>query len=99
MVNYNCMTLKKMAQKAMPILKDYKIKRASVFGSYARGEQKRGSDFDLLVQTPKGMSLFGLLKLERDLKKKLGVDVDVVTFRSIHHLLAPFIKKDEIRIL
>ena len=93
------MTLKTMAKKAKPILRHYKVKKASVFGSYARGEQNHKSDFDLLIQAPKGMSLFGLVGLERELEKKLGVDVDVVTFRSVHPLLRPFINKDQVRIL
>lgn len=93
------MTLNTMVKKAKPILRNYKIKKASVFGSYARGDQKAKSDFDLLIQAPKGMSLFGLVGLERALKEKLGVDVDVVTFRSVHPLLKPYINKDQIRVL
>ncbi len=87
-----------MVKKAKPILRHYKVKKASVFGSYARGEQNHRSDFDLLIQAPSGMSLFGLVELERALKEKLGVDVDVVTFRSVHPLLKPYINRDQVRI-
>ncbi|MBI1875840.1 MAG: nucleotidyltransferase family protein [Acidobacteria bacterium] len=34
-------------------LKKYSVKRIGLFGSYARGEQKRGSDIDLLVEFEK----------------------------------------------
>jgi len=93
------MTLEKMIKKAKPILKKHKIKKASVFGSYARGEQNKKSDFDLLVQTPPKMSLLGLIALENKLKDSLGVDVDLVTYRSVYSRLKSFIKKDEVRIL
>lgn len=32
------------------ILKKYGVRRIGVFGSYVRGEQKRGSDIDLVVE-------------------------------------------------
>ena len=34
-------------------LKKYSVKKIGLFGSYARGEQKRGSDIDLLVHFAK----------------------------------------------
>jgi predicted nucleotidyltransferase len=34
-------------------LKRYSVKRVGLFGSYARGNQKRGSDIDLLVEFEK----------------------------------------------
>jgi len=34
-------------------LKKYSVRRIGLFGSYARGEQKRGSDIDLLVEFEK----------------------------------------------
>ncbi|MFH1947031.1 MAG: nucleotidyltransferase family protein [Candidatus Magasanikbacteria bacterium] len=93
------MTLQMIVKKTKPVLRRYNIKQAFVFGSYARGEQKKNSDFDLLIDPPKGMSLFDLLDLEQNLRDKLGVDVDVVTRRSVHPLLKPHIKKDQIKIL
>jgi len=93
------MTLTAITKKIKPVLKRHKIEKAAIFGSYARNEQKQGSDLDLLIKAPKGMSLLGLVGLEEDLRNKLGVDVDVVTFRSVHPLLKPYIKKDQVRIL
>ena len=34
-------------------LKKYSVKRIGLFGSYARGKQKRGSDIDFLVEFEK----------------------------------------------
>jgi len=34
-------------------LKKYSVKKIGLFGSYARGKQKRGSDIDLLVEFEK----------------------------------------------
>src|SRR3990167_7430260 len=48
-----------LKKKAVPILKGAGVKRSSFFGSVVRGEEKRGSDIDMLIEPPKGMSLFG----------------------------------------
>src|SRR3989344_3383189 len=39
--------LKKIKPKIIKILKKNKIKKAGIFGSYARGEQKKNSDIDI----------------------------------------------------
>ena len=50
-----------------------------VFGSVARGEETGTSDVDLLVDMDPGCSLLDQVRLRRDLRELLGVDVDVVT--------------------
>lgn len=54
-----------------------------VFGSTGRGEQRAGSDLDLLVDLAEGRSLFDLIALASDLEESLGVEVDVVTEASL----------------
>jgi predicted nucleotidyltransferase len=49
-----------------------------VFGSVARGEDRPGSDVDLLADLPPGLSLFGLSRLEADLEDILGTRVDLI---------------------
>jgi len=39
------------------VLKQYPIKRAALFGSYARGEHRDDSDIDLVVEIEKGEEL------------------------------------------
>ncbi|MGM1028314.1 MAG: helix-turn-helix domain-containing protein [Actinomycetota bacterium] len=61
------------------ILRQHKALGASVFGSVARGEDRSGSDLDLLVVFRPDASLFDQVELEHDLQQLLGVDVDVVS--------------------
>ena len=50
-----------------------------VFGSYVRGEQKRGSDLDLLVEfDDRALSLFDFVAIEHYMSDLLGVKVDLV---------------------
>lgn len=50
-----------------------------VFGSVARGEDREGSDIDLLVTLEPGRTLLDLARLELRLERLLGRRVDVVT--------------------
>ena len=56
------------------------VKKAWIFGSYARGEERPDSDVDILVEfdhsTPIG--LFAYAQIWRDLKTRLGREVDLV---------------------
>jgi len=54
------------------------VKKLEVFGSYIRGEQKKGSDLDVLVDFSKTIDLFKYIELEEFMSKKIGVKVDPV---------------------
>jgi uncharacterized protein len=58
--------------------------RASLFGSFARGDARPDSDLDVLVEMEPGRSLLDLVRLERELREVLGFDVDVATPKSLH---------------
>ncbi len=77
--------------KTIPVLQKYHIKKASLFGSYARGEETVDSDVDILIEPPAKMTLFGLAGVKLDLEKILGKQVDVITYNSIHSLLKKYI--------
>lgn len=55
-----------------------------VFGSFARGDAGPGSDLDVLVELEPGRSLLDLARLEDELEDSLGLDVDVVTAKSLY---------------
>lgn len=48
-----------------------------MFGSVARGDDRPGSDIDLLVDFPAGTSLLSVIGLEQALRDLLGLPVDV----------------------
>jgi predicted nucleotidyltransferase len=52
-------------------------------GSVARGEEREGSDVDLLVDFAPGISLFDHAHLVEELEALLGVSVDVVSSRGL----------------
>ena len=59
-------------------IRSFGVKKLTLFGSYARGEAKKNSDIDFLVEFKKGRGLFDdyvhLLHLLEDLfKKKIDI--------------------------
>jgi uncharacterized protein len=70
--------IKKIRKSIPAYRKKYMIKRLGVFGSYARGEQTKKSDLDLLVEFESPLSLLEYLALERELSDLSGRKVDLV---------------------
>jgi uncharacterized protein len=83
----------------VPVLKDAGVINSAIFGSYVRGEQREDSDIDLLIDVPRGTTLFDLVDLQSKLEQKLHRKVDLVTYRSIHPLLKDSILNNQIPIL
>ena len=55
------------------------IRRLSVLGSVARGEERPESDIDLLAEFSERASLLDLVQAERELAEELGRRVDLLT--------------------
>ncbi|MDP2946605.1 MAG: nucleotidyltransferase family protein [Nanoarchaeota archaeon] len=81
----------------IPILKKHKVKRAGIFGSYARGEQNKKSDVDILIDIENG-DLIDLIRLKNRLEKAINKKVDLVEYAGIKKQLKKTILKDEITI-
>lgn len=90
--------IRRLQKKIIPILKKNNVVKAGLFGSFARGEAKKKSDIDILIQPPKGIG-FGFAGIELELEKKLKKKVDLLTYNSIHPLLKSRILKEEVKIL
>ncbi len=89
--------LKKLKPKIIGILKKYGIKRAGIFGSYVRGEEKKNSDIDILIEF--NDSLLTLVGIEMELKKALKKKVDLITYKGISPYLKKYIMAEEVRII
>lgn len=80
------------------VLKKNKIRRAGIFGSYARGGQRKGSDIDILVQPAKNTG-FAFAGIEIELEKKLKRKVDLVSYNGISPYMRDEILREEVRII
>jgi uncharacterized protein len=76
--------LLRILQAHLPELREcYGVRALDVFGSYVRGEQKRSSDADLLVEFDRPPTLPEFIDLEHHLRGLLGIKVDLVTRRAL----------------
>jgi len=78
----------------------YGIKEIGVFGSYMRGEQKKGSDIDILVEfyPDAEMDLITFVELEEHLSDLLGVEVDLVMKSALKPRIGKHILKEVVYI-
>lgn len=76
--------LKKILQDHKASLKDeYGVIEIGLFGSYTKGNQKKASDVDILVEFEKAIDLFTFVHLKNHLSDLLGVDVDLVIKKAL----------------
>ena len=69
----------RILKTAQPELQEsHGVKSLGVFGSYARGDTKRKSDLDLLVEFDRVPTIFEFVGLERHLTTVFDVKVDLV---------------------
>ena len=93
-------------KKAIKILLDhrkelqrlFKISRLGIFGSYARGEQKKRSDIDILVEFRKPICLIQFSSLQNYISDLLGIKVDLVSKKALRSSLKGLILKETIYI-
>lgn len=90
--------LEQLKIKVTPILKKYGVIRASVFGSFARGESTKKSDIDFLMKFSDGTSLFDVGGIIIDLKEKLGRDVDIASEGYLKKRIIPYVEQDLVNI-
>lgn len=86
-------------QKVTRILNEFKIKKASIFGSRAKGTYNDKSDIDLIVEFPDGSSLLDLISMKEEMENEIGIKADILTFSSINIHLKENILKEQVRII
>ncbi len=75
-------------------LTDKGLLNVAVFGSVARGDEKPGSDIDLLVKTSDDMDAFRLAGIQSDLQKILGSHVEIVTLNEFNNSFDRSVQED-----
>ena len=76
----------------------FRVKEIGIFGSYVRGEEKEGSDLDVLVEFEEDakLSLLDVVGLEIALSDLLGVKVDLVEKKNLKPHIGERILKEVI---
>ena len=76
-------TLAELQSTLDPVFRQYGVKKAVLFGSYAKGNATEGSDVDLYVDSGlRGLAFFGLLD---GVASALEVPVDLIGASQVDH--------------
>ncbi len=91
---------KEIEKKLAEICQKNGIVFMAIFGSFARGEQKKKSDIDIAIEFEKGSqkSLLDLVRIENELRKVFKRKVDLGIFSSLNPYIMEDVKK-EMRII
>lgn len=74
--------------EVLALLDRWGLTNPRLFGSVARGDERPGSDVDLLVDVPAGIGLFTLARCQAQLEALLDVPVDLVPVTDLKAGLA-----------
>ena len=61
----------------------FKVKRLGLFGSYVKGQARRSSDIDILVEFSKSIDLLDFVALEKYLAEQTGAKIDLVSIKAL----------------
>ncbi|NKQ38210.1 MAG: nucleotidyltransferase family protein [Methanosarcinales archaeon] len=87
--------IKEILKKHKIELKEkYNIKNIGIFGSYLRGEAKKKSDIDILVEFEKPIGFFKFLILEEYLSGLIGIKVDLVSKKALKPHIGKYILEE-----
>ena len=76
----------------------FDVKELGIFGSYVRGEQKKNSDLDVLVEFNAVPGLIKFIKLENYLATLVKMKVDLVRKKAIRQELKGSILKEAVSV-
>jgi predicted nucleotidyltransferase len=87
-----------LVNKLQTFFPDYPVEKAWIFGSYARGEETRKSDMDIMVRFEKNsdISLLDYVKIMNSLKKVLNKKIDLVEEGTLYNFAIESVEQDKI---
>lgn len=87
--------IQNIKDKITPILKEQEfVSRASLFGSFARGDENEDSDVDILIKISKPIDLLVFFDLREKLEAVLSKKVDLVSEDAVLSQFRDYIYKD-----
>lgn len=76
-------TTSEIKQRLTPIFSSMPVRKAILFGSYAKGTQKKSSDIDIFIDSNgeiRGIDFFGV---RADISDALNIPVDLIDARQL----------------
>jgi uncharacterized protein len=74
-------------EEVLAVAHRYGARNLRIYGSVARGQDRPGSDLDLLVDLERGCSLLDVIALRQELEALLNCQVDLAEAAQLHPLI------------
>lgn len=74
------------------------VNKAYLFGSFVRGEERKDSDIDILVEFDKNTDLFQLISIKLQLEAMLKRTVDIISVNGLSSRFKKSIDKEKVLI-
>jgi predicted nucleotidyltransferase len=88
------MSIAEIQEKIRPVLEEYEVGYAGVFGSVARGDDSPESDVDIVVSMSRPVGVYRFMELKERLEQVLGRKVDLVSRRAVNKYIRPYMERD-----
>lgn len=88
--------LERLNAEAPGLRRKYGVKSLTVFGSMARGDDREGSDVDILVRFEGKATFDNFMGLKLDLEERLGRRVDLLTPKCLRPEIEAEIEREAI---
>lgn len=80
----NALSIEDLRSVVLPLLRKHGLKRAYLFGSYARGEASDASDIDLIVERGDSSRRLSVYALGEDVRAATGKRVDIFDISELN---------------
>ncbi|NOS66777.1 MAG: nucleotidyltransferase [Candidatus Peribacteraceae bacterium] len=70
------------------------VRRVSLFGSHLHGTAKKDSDIDLLIEFREPVSMFTLVRMEREMSRAFGRPIDLCTLKGLSKYFRSAVEKE-----
>jgi len=89
----------KILRQLLPDLqRSFGVRSLGIFDSYVRGQQRRKSDIDILVDFDRAPTFFTFIRLEKRLSNELGLKVDLVMKNALRPSIGRHILREVIQV-
>ncbi len=92
------MEIQAVKNKVTPILRKAGVRRAALFGSVARSQDRGDSDIDILVELNDESSLLDFVDLKYKLEESLNRKVDMIEYGAIKKSIREKVLTDQVTI-
>lgn len=95
----NVEKIKNILHSNFPKLKEnFGISRILLFGSYVNGNQKVGSDIDILVEFDRELSLLGVVEVEQHISELLHIKVDLIPIDDLREEIRDSVLREAVTV-